>query len=1106
MSTIATPFLSPNPVPWQLIGRFVWKELRRMRGFVLGVAALAVLLMLFVKSVAQPADGEQLGIFLLLFPSFGGGAFVAIGAAITAYSVEREEQTDTFLHSLPRYPLTTFVSKLLAVLLLAIVFTIALAAVGWCVGGYKWLPAETFRRMLESGITLLVEATACGLLVSVLVPRPLLAAVLACAATSFSSQVAISIAGGMGYKGDDYYQAIPARLALAAAMLVLAGVLSRRWMLGTEQVSRNRKKRKTTTPATQVDVSTALSPAMAQQTLQPVDGATRRGIVWRLAWQTWRESWKAMLAVVVGGILMMAAVEALARSSGVKSMEQLPLSVFFIPGLCGAMAFRSDHRRGQWQFLAEHAGRPRLVWLVRVAGWALYLVLLWVPFVLVASWLTSSLALRGIEHLSQLEWNNAVAADVQVSAADLSYYLVLNFSLAAFAAFAVGQLTSQLIKSEILAAGMSLFGSIAILLFGYLIIAWRLPPVWCHLPVIVGCLLATYIRAPDWLAGRHTIPRWSGTVLAVVVPLLLVVISIPTIRGWQIDRAGEEFQRFERSLAQHYDMQVSPSGTSDVPFPPVHLASRVNEYEEQQRAAEELTRQYQQVLLDIHDSQPPSDNESDDSLGAEFGASSEMQAAEMGGMEMGGFAASASSFSQGGSFEGEFSGAEFAEGGFMAGEASGGDLGEGAFDGGEFGSGENDAEEAPAAVVGSPPVVTPEQIERLVELTKEPALRMGELDPWPVEVASLLSLDAHRQVENGDLDRAWDRLLALERLKSQILHNIDGQGRYLLYSLNVASIPEDKLLLDWALAPGQTSERLQQAAADLAAIHQDYPPLDQQVLVDYVASRRALAGGVLGWQPDDDLNLALFLDQLPGEHGRAEQALDLLATMSLAYIQRTSGLMGEELRKQLLVANGYRFLNDSVEANVRSNRQWQAANSSLLASQIWNSNVGLNYRLMESLSLRINLQLQCLRLALIAYHLDHGEYPLTLEQLVPDYLPTLPLDVYSGQAFQYAPRLLEESVWGEERWNEFARQHDLAPMIWSVGRGNEEAKRFNINLDRGMPFVETDSTSASESLPFIGHDGAVAMQFMDGSAVPPSKPRFEPALLKLPRNDEYPAE
>ena len=92
----------------------------------------------------------------------------------------------------------------------------------------------------------------------------------------------------------------------------------------------------------------------------------------RLLWQTWRDSWKLLFVPLGVGLFLMLGLSALAGLIQL-SKETVKFITFSmlqcIPALYGAMVFYSDQRRGNFRFLAEHAARPRYVWLF---GWARY--------------------------------------------------------------------------------------------------------------------------------------------------------------------------------------------------------------------------------------------------------------------------------------------------------------------------------------------------------------------------------------------------------------------------------------------------------------------------------------------------------------------------------------------------------------------------------------------------------------------------------------------------------------------------------------------------------------------------------------------------------------
>ena len=67
--------------------------------------------------------------------------------------------------------------------------------------------------------------------------------------------------------------------------------------------------------------------------------------------------------------------------------------------------------------------------------------------------------------------------------------------------------------------------------------------------------------------------------------------------------------------------------------------------------------------------------------------------------------------------------------------------------------------------------------------------------------------------------------------------------------------------------------------------------------------------------------------------------------------------------------------------------------------------------------------------ALAAYRCDHGDYPTKLEDLAPQYLPTVPDDLFSGKALIYRPSgkgYLFYSV-GVNGWDEGGRSADDDP-------------------------------------------------------------------------------
>lgn len=994
MSAIATSPTTTLGTFWPLVYRFVWKEVRKMRGFAFGVAGLAALLMLLVSLHSEPVDMEEARTFMLLFCAFGGGAFVAIGAATTAFSVEREEQTDTFLLTLPRYWLATFVGKLLAILFLAVAFALGMSAVAWLIGGFAFPTSERTIECVKLGTVLLAEAAIWGLVVSLLVRRPLLAAVLACATTSFSSQFAMAVYGGTGYQTNDFLNALPYRWLLCGLGLVLATLLARRWVTDTDTTRSRSRIRKSQLAETIPAFLRRSMAASAIATLQPIGSTTRRAILGRLLWQTWRESWRVMLGVMGAGGLLMFSVQLFTPE--IMGFERIlhPLSLMsltFIPGLCGALVFRQDHRRGQHQFLTEHAGRPHLVWIARVTSWGLYLALITGLVIALASVVFYQVIGRELQWTSSEPWQNIHIAQQQVIFHDFFYYGVLNALLAILVAFSLSQLSSLLLKSEILAAGLSVFVSMGIVMVSQVIWFWRLPPMWCLLPIALGALAATYFRIGDWLTARTSLARWSRVAAVAILPVAAIVVSIPAIRHAQIEGALTQIALAEapHMEGQRWIMEAHPARKD-----PAAARDDLNRWfdvrvaalERKQHAAADVTQQYLNLLDEIHPSSADTSEESGE-MAAEPSALSDDSVYHI---------------------------PDFSN-------------------------------------------ITDAQIEQIVELTKQPAAEGRKPSNWVLEVMLILGGDARHAIAMGKLDRAWDRILAIERLKRQLWHDTAPINSRTLWPSGTG---ENDLLTQWALAPKQTPIRIRDAIRDLMEVTADYPPLYYNTLANYVAARQTLDKG--SFPPGYTLApppRAFALDDMPGEHRRAQLALRVFAMLGMQYAaQLEHAPQGESLRHQVnFVAPGpgvalWKSPQDTAERQLL----WNTANSSLLAGEIWKSLSNQPYELQSALNQRAIQRLEQLRLLLIAHHLQHGAYPRTLDELVPyndpELLGTVTTDTYSGDQFQYAPRIFEREMWSDKLWDAYAEKVDYAaPMIWSVGTHNYAKTPFRVDPRHHLP-------------------------------------------------------
>jgi hypothetical protein len=95
-------------------------------------------------------------------------------------------------------------------------------------------------------------------------------------------------------------------------------------------------------------------------------------------------------------------------------------------------------------------------------------------------------------------------------------------------------------------------------------------------------------------------------------------------------------------------------------------------------------------------------------------------------------------------------------------------------------------------------------------------------------------------------------------------------------------------------------------------------------------------------------------------------------------------------------------------------------------------------------------------IALELYQRDIGQYPQTLDALVPAYLPAIPLDRFTGAPLNYALR-------------------DGAPVLWSVGadRKNDNGRAPPADKDMTSRWLAADEIAARLADPQAGpcYDG-----------------------------------
>jgi hypothetical protein len=514
--------------------RFAWKEYRMLRGLWLAVAALAIIEQWLSRLVAIAYPETCAWLFAsALFAT----VLYAVGAASIVFSIEHDEETYSFLAGLPITSPPLFIGKSLVVIFSSLALAVALLLAGWAIGGSEWPSRDVARGLLASCGVGILEAIAWGTFFSLLVKRPLVAALLALLVGTICVQWIVTATSNRQLAAGNilaYEEAVPRRLAFAAVLMGVNALLATRW-LRTSSSRRSSSLIANSAPISLTPVTKSFSLLLSGIAFA-TESQDRRASLLRLVWHSWRQSRRTLLLPVgVTIVIVVAAVsmDALGPFFHHEGFSFVLLTSFVLPSLCGALAFSADQRRRQYRFLAEHAAPPRHVWLARHILW-LGGILFAMFIVIFAIMLFAILMLHGVAGpLLANQSNNPPAAIVHAVYFGL-FGRGLMLILGVFTAYALGQLCSMVICSEIMAVFAAAILSVLLTAWNAAIIAWQLDARLFLLPLAVGAMAATFLRAPDWIAERNTWSAWWRPAAAAVVPLVLAIACLPIARLAQL--------------------------------------------------------------------------------------------------------------------------------------------------------------------------------------------------------------------------------------------------------------------------------------------------------------------------------------------------------------------------------------------------------------------------------------------------------------------------------------------------------------------------------------------------------------------------------------------
>lgn len=526
------------------VGRFVWKEYRALRGLWLGVLVLGLLV--------DAAGGWLLtaavdAVTFRLVVAFAAAALYAAGAASVVFALEHEEETYAFLRGVPATWGPMYVGKVLLVAVSAVLLALVLAIVGVVTGGFRAPAGGDVGMALGVFGVAVLEAVAWGTLCSLVFRRPMAAAVATLVVGVLAVNMAVNLTNSSMMAASDlgsYVRAVPLRLGIVAMVFALSGVLAPRWFEGRRRLQPKQPHLATASS----EQPGPLPEGEGDQAADATNELHGRPGLGRLVWQSWRESWRYLpLPVSLWGVSVFLPIllGSIRGENGIMlSVVLATATMFFAPTMFGALAFSADQRRGQVRFFAERAARPRWVWLSRHVVW-LGSLAIFMTFVCALA--VAVVWLRWTERVdmftageNQTFYEPNLRGELQQFVTQVPVLVTLAFG-GVMVAYAMGQACSMVLRSEILAGFLALV--LAVVLSGWIVVLylWQLSG-WVFLvPVAVALMVATWLRAPGWIAGRNSWRAWWRPVGVVVVAMCATGGLVPVWRLEQVAHAPASF-------------------------------------------------------------------------------------------------------------------------------------------------------------------------------------------------------------------------------------------------------------------------------------------------------------------------------------------------------------------------------------------------------------------------------------------------------------------------------------------------------------------------------------------------------------------------------------
>lgn len=514
---------------WHLL----WKEYRLQRSLWLAIAVLGLLIQLWFLELRH-FGGQTFssGFAMVLYGSALVHAWLyAMGCGAVLFAAEHENGTYDFQRALPVSSQQVFAVKVVFGLLSTAVLMGVLLLLAAVLSGGIQPPAGEFQAQWGIIGFASLEVLAWTIFFSLLLHGPLKAAILGVTASSFVTYFLLR-------PRIEGIAALEPRAAVLAIVAVVDCVLGWRWF--RDCTCGRSSWTLWTGPLT--SLWPAGVPALP----------SRGSILGRLVWQQWRDS--GWMLGMLGVLAALTALPAAMIAPHYTQPSYVHLSSF--PGgqrewfvywnlwllgtigssLLGVFTFRVDQRLASLRFLANRGVSPRMVWLSRQLAWLCLIVLgTAVLLLLAAIWAKAPNAGETVPRW----WAEAYSA--------LPFFHAGRVLLLVILACALGQFCSMLLRSGILAAVLAVALSLVAVTWASIVASFQMNWLWSVAPIPVALLLATWLRAPHWMAERNRLRHWLWPGLALAVPALGLLTAVALVRAYEVPDVDPGFSLEEYS-------------------------------------------------------------------------------------------------------------------------------------------------------------------------------------------------------------------------------------------------------------------------------------------------------------------------------------------------------------------------------------------------------------------------------------------------------------------------------------------------------------------------------------------------------------------------------